>query len=131
VQWSPSPTASTDPWHLHPDGAKTRLYLARRKGAIPDHRWAALGIVAVRLVCEKQRDGCLNRVGQESWRALTYHRCEGSRSGARWMWKGNDSIWLPGVATPSRKGVTLPITQDTPLWPSSTTFEHNSVRHDS
>src|SRR6266404_16036 len=44
------------------------------------------------------------------------------------MWKRNRSMFVHGVSTPSSYGGDLDHHQETPPWPSATTFDHNSPR---
>jgi hypothetical protein len=50
VQLYPSAIAIPHPWHLHTHGPNAGLHRALRKVAMPDHRLAALGIMAVSIL---------------------------------------------------------------------------------
>jgi hypothetical protein len=91
-----------------------------------DHCVAALDIASVGILGEQHRDFGLNRLRQESLRSLAEEFRHRVLSRQLWMWKRNRRMFVQGVSTPSRKGMTLTITQDTPPQPSSTTFEYNS-----
>jgi hypothetical protein len=66
VNAKPTPTTLPPPRPLEAHGPKPGLHLARGPGAMPDHRWAALESVAVRLLCSKHGQFCLSRLRQAS-----------------------------------------------------------------
>ena len=97
----PRPTPIPHPWHLHPDGTNARLDVPLREIAVADDRLPTRAIPVVSILCEQQSDFHLNRLCQESVRSLASHRCSGVLRCQLWMGKGNYSILLHGVSTPS------------------------------